>query len=95
MTITPQERQSWRKSSYSNANGDCVEISWRKSSYSGANGECVEVSWRKSRHSGVNGECVEVAFAAEQVGVRDSKNSGGPTLSFSPTVWRAFARSMS
>jgi hypothetical protein len=36
---------TWRKSSYSGAEGDCVEIGWRKSSYSGAEGECVEVGW--------------------------------------------------
>lgn len=35
--------QGWRKSSYSNANGDCVEL-WRKSSYSNQNGACVEVA---------------------------------------------------
>lgn len=79
MTTTPQNRNGWRKSSYSGSgNGDCVEVRWRKSSYSG----------------GGNGDCVEVAFAAEQVGVRDSKNVSGPTLSFDPVVWRAFARSV-
>lgn len=38
------EFTSWRKSSYSAANGDCVEVGWRKSSHSDANGECVEVA---------------------------------------------------
>jgi Domain of unknown function (DUF397) len=35
----------WTKSSYSFANGNCVEVGadWRKSSYSEANG-CVEVA---------------------------------------------------
>jgi hypothetical protein len=32
----------WRKSSYSFANGNCVE--WRTSSYSAGAGECVEVA---------------------------------------------------
>lgn len=36
---------TWRKSSYSSAEGDCVEIGWRKSSYSGAEGDCVEIGW--------------------------------------------------
>ncbi|WP_132875924.1 DUF397 domain-containing protein [Tamaricihabitans halophyticus] len=35
---------SWRKSSYSSHNGDCVEVGWRKSSYSSTNGDCVEVA---------------------------------------------------
>lgn len=49
--------------------------------------------WRKSSYSGdVNTSCVEVAFAVERVGVRDSKNTSGPTLSFSPDAWRTFAR---
>jgi Domain of unknown function (DUF397) len=71
-----------------------TQRSWRKSSYSGASGNnsCVEVSWHKSSHSGSSGtnSCVEVAFAASAVGVRDSKNTSGPTLAFSPTVWRGF-----
>lgn len=49
--------------------------------------------WRKSSYSGgSDNSCVEVAFDAAQVGVRDSKNVTGPTLAFSPTAWRAFAR---
>jgi hypothetical protein len=69
---------------------------WRKSSYSGGSGtsNCVEVSWRKSSHSGGSGTgaCVEVAFEATAVGVRDSKNTSGPSLAFSPTAWRTFVR---
>lgn len=66
---------------------------WRKSSYSGtSDNSCLEVRWRKSSYSGGgNDSCVEVAFRAEVVGVRDSKNVGGPTLAFSETAWRAFA----
>lgn len=65
---------------------------WRKSSYSNAsNGGCVEVRWRKSSYSdGGNGSCVEVAFAAAAVGVRDSKNVGGPRLAFPSAAWEAF-----
>lgn len=38
--------------------------------------------WRKSSFSSGNGgNCVEVAFLGSSVGVRDSKNPNGPTLS--------------
>ena len=50
---------------------------WRKSSYSGGNGgACIEVATR--RHGG-------------HVLVRDSKDSGGAILQFSPAAWRRFA----
>jgi hypothetical protein len=67
---------------------------WRKSSYSGSSGNtsCVEVSWLKSSYSGGDGttNCVEVAFVIDAVGVRDSKNTQGPTLAFSQAAWRGF-----
>ena len=66
---------------------------WRKSSYSGSSdNSCVEVSWHKTSHSGGDGNtsCIEVAFVADAVGVRDSKNTQGPTLAFSPAAWRGF-----
>jgi hypothetical protein len=69
---------------------------WRKSSYSGGSTatDCVEVNWRKSSRSGSGGtDCVEVAFAASEVGVRDSKNTHGPMLTFPPTAWRTFVTS--
>lgn len=37
-------RASWRKSSFSGVNSDCVEVSWRKSSFSDQNSNCVEVA---------------------------------------------------
>ena len=50
-----------------------------------------EMEWRKSSYSGAtNGGCVEIAFTVEVVGVRDSKDSAGPALRFSPAQWRAF-----
>ena len=48
--------------------------------------------WRKSsRSSGNGGDCVEVAGNLPGVvGVRDSKDRGGPVLAFTPAAWRAF-----
>jgi hypothetical protein len=70
-------RVTWRKASYSGANGGgCVEVGvWRKASYSGSNG----------------GGCVEVAqFPASAVAIRDSKDPDGPRLAVTPDEWRAF-----
>jgi hypothetical protein len=72
-----------------------VELTaWRKSSYSAGNGgACVEVAARrKSSHSGGNGgQCVEVAGRVPQgVAVRDSKDPGGPALTFAPSAWESF-----
>jgi hypothetical protein len=48
--------------------------------------------WHKStRSSGNQGNCVEVADnLAGIVGVRDSKDRDGGTLTFTPDAWRAF-----
>ncbi|SCE94311.1 protein of unknown function (DUF397) [Micromonospora carbonacea] len=46
--------------------------------------------WRTSTRSGGEGDCVEVAAFAEAVGVRDSKDRQGPTLSFAPAAWAGF-----
>jgi hypothetical protein len=48
--------------------------------------------WRKSSYSGgsTSSSCIEVAVVASEVGVRDSKNAGGPRLSFPETAWRTF-----
>jgi Domain of unknown function (DUF397) len=47
--------------------------------------------WRKSVLSG-DGECVEIAAVDGAVGVRDSKDQGGPHLVFTPGEWTAFVR---
>ena len=85
----------WRRSSYSHANGNCVEVSpeWRKSSHSGANGQCVEVgaNWRKATPSSFNGNCVEVGEAQPCVLIRDTKQGGeGPVLHVPASEWREF-----
>jgi hypothetical protein len=48
--------------------------------------------WRRSRHSGsTGGQCVEVAAAGDgMIGVRDSKDPGGPVLRFTAGEWRVF-----
>ena len=51
----------------------------------------AESSWIKSSLSFSNSNCVEVADLADgRVGVRHSKDSGGPVLRFTPDEWRAF-----
>jgi hypothetical protein len=45
----------------------------------------------KSSFSFANGNCVEVSsLPGAGVGVRDSKNPGGPVLRFAPDTWQAF-----
>ncbi|WP_084466947.1 DUF397 domain-containing protein [Nocardia arthritidis] len=47
--------------------------------------------WFKSRRSSGSKDCVEVAHLdGGMVGVRDSKNSTGPALVFTPSEWDAF-----
>ena len=47
--------------------------------------------WTKSSLSFANGNCVEVtSLAGGQVGIRDSKDSHGPVLRFTPQEWGAF-----
>ncbi|WP_329108771.1 DUF397 domain-containing protein [Micromonospora sp. NBC_01699] len=49
-------------------------------------------NWRKSTRSGsTGGNCVEVATNLPGVvGVRDTKDRDGGTLTFGPAAWRAF-----
>ncbi|MDG4805973.1 DUF397 domain-containing protein [Micromonospora sp. WMMD1120] len=51
-------------------------------------------TWRKStRSGGSGGNCVEVADNLPGVvGVRDSKDPTGPTLTFAPASWATFVR---
>lgn len=71
-------RAAWRKSTYSNNGGACVEVA---------------AAWRKSAYSNNGGSCVEVALGrSAMVAVRDSKDPDGPKLAFTPHAWRRFAR---
>ncbi|MGV9415294.1 DUF397 domain-containing protein [Nocardia sp. NPDC003693] len=55
------------------------------------NDELNTAVWKKSSFSQPSGECVEVArLSSGRVGVRDSKNPGGPALVFTPGEWNAF-----
>lgn len=52
--------------------------------------------WRKSSYSYANGNCAEVAVMPGPVdggyviAVRDSKDPGGPLLTFTPGEWQEF-----
>ncbi|MBL6279461.1 DUF397 domain-containing protein [Micromonospora fiedleri] len=46
--------------------------------------------WRTSTRSVGNGNCVEVATLDGHVAVRDSKDRGGPVLTFPPSAWTSF-----
>ncbi len=47
--------------------------------------------WVKSSLSFSNGNCVEVAsLAGGEIGVRNSRDSGGPVLRFTPDEWHVF-----
>jgi hypothetical protein len=57
----------------------------------------TELAWFKSSYSGPNrGDCVEVALNQVETGhsgavhVRDSKDTSGPSLRFTPSAWSAF-----
>jgi len=48
-------------------------------------------AWVKSSLSFANGNCVEVAsLSGGAIGVRNSRDSGGAVLSFTPDEWHAF-----
>lgn len=58
-----------------------------------ADGPDSDPCWVKSSLSFANGNCVEVAsLSSRAVGVRDSKNSDGPVLRFTPDQWVSFLR---
>ncbi|MEV4524883.1 DUF397 domain-containing protein [Streptosporangium sp. NPDC049304] len=49
------------------------------------------LAWRKSSCSGSGDNCVEVAtLAGGNQAVRDSKDTTGPVLKFTPSEWTTF-----
>lgn len=55
------------------------------------------LTWRKARKSGQgNGNCVEVAHSAPYsvIGVRDSKDRGGPVLETTTETWAGLLNMM-
>lgn len=47
--------------------------------------------WRKSSYSADQGACVEINQRSQWVlAVRDSTNSSGPSLFFTPDEWKTF-----
>ncbi|MCX5421661.1 DUF397 domain-containing protein [Streptomyces sp. NBC_00078] len=71
---------NWFKSSYSDGEGECVEValSWTKSSYS----------------SGQGGECLEMAPTPTTIHIRDSKTPATQALHLTPATWSAFLKSL-
>jgi hypothetical protein len=67
---------------------------WRKASASNPGGCCVEVSlpqWRKAARSVNDGACVEFAMLPDSmIGLRNSRDPGGPVLKFTGPEWLAF-----
>lgn len=72
---------TWRKSSHSGGEGQCVEIA-------------RNVMWRKSSRSGGLGQCVELAQSGDWAAIRDSKNPAGPAMVIKPAQLRALVRAV-
>lgn len=48
-------------------------------------------TWRKATASDANSGCVEVALLRDgRVGIRDSKNPGGPAIAITGLAWATF-----
>jgi len=64
---------------------DLTGAAWRKSSFSSGNGgACVEVA---ILHAAAEG-------GGDTIALRDSKNTSGPALLFTPGAWREFTRAI-
>ena len=96
--------RTWRTSSYSGANGNCVEVSLTATDAALRDSKNTrpeltfspeawhtflgQRTWRTSSFSGENGDCVQVSLTTTVAAVRDSKNTVGPALDFTPTAWQ-------
>ena len=49
-----------------------------------------DTRWHTSTHSAANGCCVQATALDDRILVRDSKDPGGPRLSFTRPAWVAF-----
>jgi hypothetical protein len=66
-------------------------MGWEKGSSRVVTALNSDYQWVKSSLSFSNGNCVEVAGLPDgEVGVRNSRDSEGPVLSFTPDEWHAF-----
>lgn len=52
--------------------------------------QAVTADWWKSSYSGANSNCVETSRFDDGIGVRDSKDTAGPVLSFGIRAWDDF-----
>ncbi|MDX3387627.1 DUF397 domain-containing protein [Streptomyces niveiscabiei] len=78
MTPTPL---TWRKSSYSENGGACVEV--------------ATSAWRTSSYSNNGGQCVEIAPTPTTTLIRDSKSlPDAPTLRIPTPAFTAFLASL-
>ncbi|MEV0704200.1 DUF397 domain-containing protein [Saccharopolyspora sp. NPDC050389] len=68
---------NWRKSSYSQNTGDCVEVG-------------RVTNWRKSSRSQSSADCVEVGALSGGAAVRDTKDRDGGFFVASPAQWADF-----
>jgi hypothetical protein len=69
-----QPEFTWRKSSFSGNQAQCVEIGF---------------TWRKSSFSGNESNCVEIGHGRQAVGIRDTKDPAGGTLLLTAAAFRA------
>lgn len=65
---------TWRKSSYSSRENNCVETAWRKSSYSSRANNCVETATHPTA----------VHVRDSKLG------DAGPVLTATPAAWAGF-----
>lgn len=72
----------WRKSTFTQGNGACVEIAF------------PDADWRTSTRSQGNGACVEVALSPSIAGIRDSKQPDGGVVLAGFRAWDAFRQAV-